>query len=133
MNTLPSKLKRKYEVAISALMTEPTIKEAAHKSGLSETTLHRYLKAPEFQKVFREAKAELLGQTTARLQSSAALAIDTLEDVMRNKKAVAMARVTAAKTVLEFVYKSHEQEQVIERIEQLEAEQAREEENEWAN
>jgi DNA-binding MurR/RpiR family transcriptional regulator len=114
------KLNRKQEVAVMALLTEQTLRDAAKKAGVSEATLYRWQQLEGFKSMFRDAKRQAVGQATARLQQSSTLAIETLNEVMQNKKAPAMARVTAAKTVLEFSYKAYEIEELQERVERLE-------------
>lgn len=120
MQDSKGKLNRKQEIAVLALMTEPTLKEAASKVGVSETTIYRWMQLDEFKTMFRNAKRQAVGQATARLQQSSTLAVETLNEIMANKKASPMARVTAAKTVLEFAYKAYELDDLSERLESLE-------------
>jgi transposase-like protein len=120
MNGRGEKLGKKQEIAVMALLTEATLKLAAEKAGVSESTLYRWQQLDSFQEMFRTAKNQAVSQATARLQQSSTLAVDTLEDVMKNPKAAAMARVTAAKTVLEFCFKAYEIEEIKKRVEQLE-------------
>jgi transposase len=114
------KFSRKQELAVLALITEPSFEAAAKKVGVSLSTLYKWNQREDFQELFRKAKKETMNQATAKLQKSTTLAIDTLNDVMANKKAPAMARVTAAKTVLEFAFKAVEIEEIQERLERIE-------------
>lgn len=111
----------KQELAAIALLTEPTIKAAAEKVGIEEATLFRWLQEKEFKKLCREVKRQAVSQATARLQQSTTLAVDTLRAVMKNPKHGSMARISAAKTVLEMAYKAIELEDVMERLEALES------------
>ncbi|WP_257349060.1 hypothetical protein [Pseudalkalibacillus decolorationis] len=120
MRELEGKLSRKQEIAVMALLTEPTIKQAAEKVQVNEATLYRWLQLEGFQDMYKNAKRQAVEQATARLQQSSTLAVNTLNDVMSNPKAAAMARVTAAKTVLEFAYKAYELDELQERVEALE-------------
>jgi len=114
------KKSRKKEMAVIALLTEPSIPKAAARVGISEATLWRWMQDDDFQELYREAKRRAVGQAIARIQQATTLAVDTLEAVMTNKKAPAMAKVLAAKTVLETAIKAVEIEELEARIEALE-------------
>src|SRR5260370_23002489 len=50
------KFGRKKEEAIAALLTQRNIEEAAKVAGIGANTLLRWLKVPEFQTAYREAR-----------------------------------------------------------------------------
>lgn len=106
--------------AIAALLTAPTIAEAAAAVGVHEQTLWRWLQDPEFQSRYREAKREAVSQAVARLQQVSGEAVDTLRGIMVDTEAKDAARVTAAKAVLEMAFKAVEAEDLVSRIEALE-------------
>ncbi len=114
------KLTRKQEVAIAALLLEPTISEAAKSAGIGETTLWRWLQMESFQVAYANAKKEAVSQAIARLQRITTKAVDALEDVMADIEAPAGSRVTAARVVLEMSLKAVELEDLATRVEQLE-------------
>src|SRR5215813_95705 len=95
------KLNRKQEQAIAALLSYPTIGEAARATGISESTLLRWLQQEEFQTHYRDARREAIGQAIANLQKASSEAVKTLQDVMKDTTAPAPARVSAAKIVLD--------------------------------
>jgi transposase-like protein len=51
-----STLGRKQEDAIAALLTQRNVEEAARNAGIGARTLLRWMKLPEFQKAYREAR-----------------------------------------------------------------------------
>jgi hypothetical protein len=69
-----SKIGRKQEDAIAALLTQRNVEEAARAAGISVRTLLRWLKLPEFQTAYRQARRDAFGQATARLQQGASAA-----------------------------------------------------------
>ena len=71
-------LGRKQEDAIAALLTQRNIEEAAKAAGIGARTLLRWLKLPEFQKAYREARRATFGQAIARLQQGTSAAATTL-------------------------------------------------------
>jgi hypothetical protein len=72
------KLTGKQEALIAALLTEPTHAAAAARAGVSEATLHRWLRLPEFRDAYRRARRDLVEGAVGRLQAAAGQAVDTL-------------------------------------------------------
>ncbi len=103
-----TKMTRKMEAAIAALLTAPTIADAAAAVGVHEQSLWRWLQDPDFKARYRDANREALTQSIARLQQVAGRAVDALESVMDDNEAPANAKVSAAKTVLELAFKGAE-------------------------
>lgn len=114
------KKSRKQDLAILALITEKTMKDAADKVGIGEATLWRWLQEDEFKQKYEGAKRQMVSHVTARLRHSMTIAVDTLIEIAENKKAQAMARVVASKTLLENGFKAVEMEDLQGRVEQLE-------------
>ena len=115
------KLSRKQETAIVALVSQPTIKDAAIAAGVNEATIFRWLQKKEFQEAYRAARRESVKQAIARLQQTTSEAVDTLSDVMRSATNFPTARVSAAKAILDFAMKAVELEDLTLRVEELEA------------
>ena len=79
MNGHGEKQSRKQEQAITALLTEPTVAEAARTAGVSESTVRRWLHDSKFRNAYRAARGELLEHTLARLIQASEKAIAKLE------------------------------------------------------
>jgi hypothetical protein len=62
-----SKFGRKKEEAIVALLTQRNIEEAAKSIGIAPNTLMRWMKEPEFEKSYRQARRAAFGQSIAKL------------------------------------------------------------------
>ncbi|MHB1701889.1 MAG: hypothetical protein ACYCSN_17515 [Acidobacteriaceae bacterium] len=120
MKVSDRKMERKWEAAIAALLTAPTIAEAAKACGAGETTLYRWLSDADFQTQFRAAKRAALEQAISRLSTISGEAVETLRSVMKDEDAPASARVTAAKAVLDTVIKAAEVEDLSVRVAELE-------------
>ena len=58
-----SKLNRKMERAIAALLTHRSIEEAAKATGLGTQTLIRWMKLADFETAFREARRTAFDRT----------------------------------------------------------------------
>jgi hypothetical protein len=114
------KLTRKQEVAIAALLTAPTIADAAHAANISQPTLWRWLQREAFQATYRQARREAVSQAMAYLQQVAGEAVDTLRAVMQDSQKPASARVSAARAVLELAIRGIELEDLEARLQVLE-------------
>lgn len=116
-----SKLPRKQEAAISALVRHGTLGEAATACGVNESTLRRWLKLETFQTAYRDARRQLVQSAIVATQRAAQQAVKTLQMVQTDPLASPSARVTAAKTVLDLALRAVEIEHIEERLCTLEA------------
>ena len=115
-----TKLARKQEEAIAALLTQRSIEEAARACGLGTRTLIRWMKLPEFNAAYREARRAVFSQSIARLQQATTAAVSTLLKVMVDPNTPASTRVRAADSVLDHSAKSIEIEDIEARVAELE-------------
>jgi len=113
-------LGRKQEEAIAALLTQRNVEEAARSAGIGVRTLLRWLKLPEFQNAYRQARRETFSQSIARLQQGTSAAATTLLKVMIDPSAPASVRVRAADSVLNHASKAIEIEDIEARLSELE-------------
>src|SRR5215472_4930350 len=115
-----SKFGRKMEGAIAALLTQRNVEEAAKAAGISTRTLLRWMKEPEFQKAYREARRSAFSQAVAKLQQGATAASTTLLKIMLDPNTPASVRVRAAEAVMSYSSKAIEIEDVEARVTELE-------------
>jgi hypothetical protein len=113
-------LPAKQELALRAVISHPTLKDAAHAAGVSETTLWRYMQDAEFSRRLREARREAVNHAVIRLQRASGDAVTVLGDIMTNDSAPASARITAARAVLDYSMRAVETDELRARIEELE-------------
>ncbi len=115
-----TKFSRKKDEAIAALLTQRNIEEAARSIGIAPNTLLRWMKEPEFDAAYREAKRAAFGQSIARLQQGTSAAATTLLKIMIDPAAPASVRVRAADSVLNHAAKAIEIEEIEARVAALE-------------
>jgi hypothetical protein len=115
-----AKFGRKMEAAIAALLTQRNIDEAAKSVGIAGTTLLRWMKEPEFQAAYREARRMAYSQAVAKLQQGATAAATTLIKIMFDKETPASVRVRAAECIMNHSSKAIEIEDVEARVTELE-------------
>ena len=115
-----AKFGRKKEQAIIALLTQRNIEEAARAIGIAPNTLMSWLKLPEFQVAYREARRAAFGQSIARLQQATSAAASTLLKIMVDSNSPTSCRLRAADSVLSHAAKAIEIEDIEARVAQLE-------------
>src|SRR5262245_19184143 len=74
-----AKLGHKQEAAVAALLSSPSLEEAARKCSVSLRTLKNWLRRPEFRAAYTEAQRQLLERTIAGLVPVGGKAVQRLE------------------------------------------------------
>ena len=115
-----AKFGRKQEEAIAALLTQRNIDEAAKAVGIATNTLLKWMKLPEFQTAYREARRAAFGQAVARLQQGTSAAATTLLKTMIDPATPASVRVRAAEAIFSHAAKAIEIEDIEARVSELE-------------
>lgn len=109
-----------YEQSLIALLEYPTISTAAKACGLSESTLYRRLADPEFKAELEKRRLQVVESACNSLQGRMSEAVEALASIMNDGKAGKIARVNAAKAILEFGLRSVEVMNILPRLEALE-------------
>jgi hypothetical protein len=91
--------------------------------------LQRWLREPEFLEAYRQAKNQLVADATTQLRAAGGQAVQTLSRIASDEDAPPAAQVSAARSLLEFMFDAHELEELEGRIADLES-RAQEEGNE---
>jgi hypothetical protein len=115
-----SKLHRKLEQAVAALLTARNHEEAAKAAGISLTTLQRWQKLPEFETALRAARLAAFRQSILRLQQASAPAVSTLFKIMADPDAPKAVRARCAYYILDQTRKGVETEEIEARVTALE-------------
>ena len=115
-----TKFGRKKEEAIAALLTQRNVDEAARTIGIAPNTLLNWLKLPEFDAAYREARRLAFRQSVARLQQASSAAVSTLLKVMVDPSTPASTKVRAADSVMSHAAKAIEIEDIEARVSELE-------------
>jgi hypothetical protein len=115
-----TKLPRKKEEAIVALLTHRNVEEAAHATHIGTNTLLRWMKDPEFDAAYREARRRAYGQAIARLQQASSAATSTLLKLMVDPATPPAVKARVAESVLAHAAKAIEIEDLNVRLTELE-------------
>ena len=111
----------KQELLLSALITTPTVREAAASVGIPETTAYNWLRKPDFAAEYKQRKRQAVSEASDYLQSRINEATSVILEIMNNTETSPQTRLNAAKMIIETGYKIIEQGEIIARIEALEA------------
>jgi hypothetical protein len=115
-----AKYERKKEEAIVALLSQKNIEEAARSIGIGSATLLRWLKDPDFETAYQEARRAAFRQSVARLQQASGAAVTTLLKLMIDPSTPPSTRARAADSVLDHSAKAIELEDIEARVSELE-------------
>jgi transposase-like protein len=115
-----TKFSRKMEEAVAALLTQRNVEEAARAVGIGPATLLRWMKVPEFQTAYREARRAAFSQSIARLQQGTSAAATTMLKLMIDPNTPASVRVRAAECIMNHATKAIEIEDIEARVTELE-------------
>ena len=116
-----TKFNHKMEDAVAALLTQRNVEEAARSVGISAATLVRWLKEPEFQKAYREARRAAFQQSIARLQQGTSAAASTLIKLLIDPNTPASVKARVADSIFNHAAKAIEIEDIEARVAALEA------------
>jgi hypothetical protein len=124
-----AKFGRKKEAAIAALLTSRNIEEAARTINISERALRRWMKLPEFQAEYLQARQDVMRQSNARMQQNSPDAVSVQLKLMADPNTPASVRARTSQYILDSGNKSLEKESweaVQVRVAALESAQKRE-------
>ena len=96
-----------------------TVKEAAQKTGISQSTATRLRKQEGFQKYLSGLKERIYSDTMKRAQALSMDALDTLKGIMQDKNCTDSSRVAAARFLLELGMEAYTKEKIVDEIESL--------------
>ena len=111
--------------AILALLNEKGIPEAAATCRIGERTLHRWLTSDAaFQAEYAAARQAAFGAGLHRVQALMGRAVDTLEELLGEKKHPNV-RLGAARTVAELGMHQHDADTIMRKLDEIEMYQRR--------
>ncbi|HYH64254.1 MAG TPA: hypothetical protein VD866_06110 [Urbifossiella sp.] len=98
---------RRDDALALSLACGATVEAAARQAGVSDRTVYRRLRDPDFQKRIKEARTDLMRRSAGLLSAASGEAVRTLLALMKDSAPPAV-RLGAAKAVLELGIKVRE-------------------------
>lgn len=108
------------EKALRALLVCRTRAEAAQAAGIGESTLREYMKDPEFIERYEAAFAGMVRDAAQQAKQTLSPALSTLREIMEDTDEPTQARITAARSILEYSLKLTEQADILGQLRELE-------------
>lgn len=108
------------ETILTALLEHKTVEAAAQACNVTRQTIYNRLSNPAFKQEYQNHRTQIIEQACSMLQSRMVEAVEVLAEIANNGRAAKMARVLAAKAILEYGLKSVELTNILPRIEALE-------------
>ena len=119
MSGSDEKLTAKQEAFLAALLTAPTIGEAARAAKIADATARRWLAQPTVRAAWLEMRRQVVDQALMGVQAATAEAVATLRACLADDMPPSV-RVRAATAILDTAVRAVEINDLAERIEQLE-------------
>ena len=98
--TMEKPLPPKQRIALEAILSGNSQREAARIAEVTEDTVRRWVREERFQAAMKAAESEMLSSVSRNLTRVGEKAISTLEAVLDSQTAPAHVKVRAADTVL---------------------------------
>lgn len=105
---------------LAALLTQLTKEKAAAAAVISVSTLKRYLSDSDFQAAYKTALSDLVADASSQARQSMEPALAALRQIVEDRGENAQARISAARSLLEFGLKLTEIADVLQRLDALE-------------
>ena len=110
----------KQETALSALLTYPTIEEAAQEAGVSKTSIYKWLKEFYFQDELLRRRRRLISQALNGMAGLLDKAVRETGRLLEDEHITPQLRRLVCNDIIEFNLKASEIEDIKKRIEILE-------------
>lgn len=115
-----TELTRRQNQVLAALLTEPTLGDAAEVAGVSKRTIQNYLSTPEFLSELRHKQNIIVSLVTANLVASMTEAVGVLRRIMHDGEATLATQSRAADSLLRHAKEMLELGELSERLVALE-------------
>ena len=89
-------------------------------AGIGESTLRGYRQNTEFVERYELAFSDMVRDAAQQAKQTLSPALSTLKEIMMDQEEPAQARITAARSILEYSLKLTEQADILEQLRELE-------------
>jgi len=107
-------------IVLAALLSNATVKATADATGLSESTIFKYLRDKDFKAKYEAAKLEMLEQSTSALQANIQKAVSAIVGIIEAENTPQQVRLNASDMLLRNSFRFTEQVEILRRLDRLE-------------
>jgi len=115
-----AKRERTKEILLVGLLNNVTVTATSQATGISEDTIYKYLRDPEFIKEYDEKRREMLEESCHTLQAKMSMATDELVKIIEDPDTKPQIRLNAIDMLFRHSYRQTEQLEVLSRLDALE-------------
>ena len=105
--------------ALSALLNNLTQERAAAAADIGISTLKRYLADPDFQAEYQKAMSKLIEGAATQAKQGLSPALSCLREIVNDSKKSDMARIQAARSLLEYGLRNYSPATLLAKMEPL--------------
>lgn len=113
-----SKLEKRMDQVLAALISCPTLREAAFACNISPCTITRWLQIPEFRARHEEVQQEILKAAVKDARGLFGIGLQTLREIAESGEDE-RARVSAATKLVDIGFKTIELDEIKAKVEEL--------------
>lgn len=113
--------KEKMEKIATDILACSTLKEAAEINGISDSSLRRLRKKPEFMQILSEAKAALYESVFDRVRGAALDSVSKMIEIRDSPEAPFSVQLAAAKAIIDITSECYNREEILDRLRYLES------------
>src|SRR5262245_19715786 len=118
---MPRTVQKKAEqTVLVALACGATVENAAHKAGLHERTVYRWLAKPDFKERMKQASTDLVNRTAGLLTGAGIASVKALVDLLQDAATPPAVRRRAARDILELGIRFRENADLEDRVAAME-------------
>lgn len=107
----------KQQRALQCLLICPTRKEAAEMAGITQKTLYNYLSDPEFKAAYERSVSSIVDDAARQCQQCLNPAITALKSICEDESQIPTARVSAARSLIEYALRLSEISNILKTLE----------------
>ena len=100
-------LTQRQQLVLVAMLSTHSIAAAARKSGVSERSIHRWLRDDKaFQAKLRQLRQRSLDQASLHMQQLASDVVEVMHELIHSGRPIESGRAALIRTALDFAYRS---------------------------
>ena len=110
------------DIVMAGLLSNVTVEDTASVTGISKSTIYRYLNNDAFKAEYEERQREMMRDSCKALQNSIKKSINELVRVRDDETTSPQIKLKAIDMILRHSYRMTEQFDILERLDRLEHE-----------
>lgn len=107
-------------IVLAGLLANATVTATAKATGISESTIYKYLRDEAFKEKYEAARLEMLEQSANSLQANIQKAVDAIVSIICADDTPLQVKLNASDMLLRNSFRFTEQVEILKRLDKLE-------------